>query len=138
MPSHHLPEPVRAFLDVPRIAVLAVVRADGSPLQAPVWYRREADDRILVNSRDGRSWPAALRRDGRCSLTVKDDAGYAWVGLSCRVESIGDEVDAARDDICALAERYDDRDPETLARFRSEPRVSFRLRVDRVHDHLDE
>lgn len=131
-------EHVRTFLAGPRIATLAAVRPDGSPFQAAVWYRLESDGRVLVNSRDGRAWPAALRRDPRCSLAVLTDDGYAWVGLSCVVESVSDDIEAARDDICALADRYDDHDPDTLARFRSEPRVSFRLRVERVHDHLDE
>ncbi len=128
---------VRAFLDAPRIATIATAGADGEPHQAATWYRVEADGRLLVNSRWPRRWPTELSRDGRCSLSIIDGAdGYRWVGLNAVVETRIDDVERARDHICELAVRYDDAAPETLAMFRGQPRVSFRLRVTRVHDHL--
>lgn len=134
-----VPEEIRRFLDAPRVATLATTGADGEPHQAVVWYRLDPDDRILLNSRSPRRWPADLLRDGRLSLAIVDEAdGQRWVGLSAVVETVIDDVEAARDDICALAERYDDADPETLATFRSQPRISFRIRVTQVHDHRDD
>ena len=62
--------------------------------------------------------------------------GARWVGLSGVVETRIDDLERARQDICDLAARYADDAPETLAMFRSQPRVSFRLRITRVHDHL--
>mgnify|MGYP006361193657 CR=1 FL=1 len=64
---------VHAFLAGPRrFATLATIDADGAPRQAVVWYRLDPDGRITVNSADGRRWPANLRRDPRCSLSVLD------------------------------------------------------------------
>ena len=64
-----LPDHVRAFLAAPgRFATLATLDPDGTPRQAVIWYRLDADGRIVINSADGRRWPANLRRDPRCSL----------------------------------------------------------------------
>jgi len=136
-PAAELPSRVRAFLHAPRVATIATAGPDGEPHQAATWYRLERDGRILVNSRWPRRWPTELKRDGRCSFSVIDAAdGVRWVGLNAVVESRVDDVDLAREHICELARRYDDANPRTLAMFRSQPRVSFLLRVTRVHDHL--
>lgn len=129
---------VRAFLAAPRIVTIGTSGADGAPHQAAAWYRLEADDRILLNSRHPRRWPADLQRDGRVSLAILDaEDPLRWVGITGRVETVIDDVDQAREDICDLAIRYDDADPETLAEFRTQARISFRIRILRVHDHLD-
>ena len=136
-PAAELPSRVRAFLDAPRVATIATAGPDGEPHQAATWYRLEGAGRILVNSRWPRRWPTELKRDGRCSLSVIDAAdGVRWVGLNAVVESRVDDIELAREHICELAVRYDDANPRTLAMFRSQPRVSFLLRVTRVHDHL--
>jgi len=136
-PAAELPPRVRAFLEAPRVATIATSGADGEPHQAATWYRLEGDGRILVNSRWPRRWPTELTRDGRCSLSIIDAAdGIRWVGLNAVVEARIDDLDTARDHICELAVRYDDAAARTLAMFRSQPRVSFVLRITRVHDHL--
>jgi hypothetical protein len=136
-PAAELPSRVRAFLEAPRAATIATAGPDGEPHQAATWYRLEGGGRILVNSRWPRRWPTELKRDGRCSLSVIDAAdGVRWVGLNAIVESRIDDLELAREHICELAARYDDANPRTLAMFRSQPRVSFLLRVTRVHDHL--
>jgi len=61
---------VRSFLDEPHFASLASVGESGAPNQAVIWYRLQDDGRILVNSREGRRWPANLKRDPRCTLAV--------------------------------------------------------------------
>ncbi|MEW5989952.1 MAG: pyridoxamine 5'-phosphate oxidase family protein [Chloroflexota bacterium] len=128
---------VRVFLEQPHVASIATSGPDGEPHQAATWYRLEADGRVLVNSRLPRRWPTELTRDGRCSLAVIDARdGYRWVGLSGVVEMRIDDLERAREDICELALRYGDDDPETLAMFRNQPRVSFRIRITKVHDHL--
>jgi PPOX class probable F420-dependent enzyme len=133
-----IPPVVRDFLEAPHIAVVGTTGADGAPHQAVAWFRLDPDDRILLNSRAPRRWPDDLRRDGRCSLAVPDESDpLRWVGLTGEVETIVDDVERARDDICALAERYDDTDPRTIAEFRTQARVSFRIRIVAVHDHLD-
>jgi PPOX class probable F420-dependent enzyme len=132
-----LSEQVRAFLARPLYPTLATVGEDGSPHQAVIWYRLEPDGRILVNSRAPRRWPAELARTGRASLAVTDlDDPMRWVGLQLAVDEVIDDVDRARDDIVALAERYDEADDESVAAFRSQQRISFLLRITAVHDHL--
>lgn len=133
----HLSPRVRAFLEAVHPVTIGTTGPDGEPHQAVAWFRLESDDRILLNSRWPRRWPTDLSRDGRCSLAVLDGSdAMHWVGLAAVVETRIDDLDAARDDICDLAVRYNDADPETIARFRSQPRVSFRMRITGVHDHL--
>lgn len=129
---------VRRFLEAPHVASVGTTGADGEPHQAIAWYRFERDDRILLNSRYPRRWPADLQRDPRVSLAVLDGGdSMRWLGISGIVETIVDDLEQARDDICALAVRYDDAAADRLAEFRAQPRISFRIRIVAVHDHLD-
>jgi len=137
--SPALSDRVREFLGQPNYATLATVGEDGTPHQAVIWFRLEDDGRILVNSRAGRRWPRELAADGRCALaiTARDDP-YTWVGVQAEVETIVDDVDIARDDIVGLSHHYGEHSADGEARFRSQPRISFRLRIVGTHDHLDE
>jgi PPOX class probable F420-dependent enzyme len=138
-PPAVLSDRVRTFLAQPHYPTLATVGADGTPHQAVIWYRLEADGRILVNSRSPRRWPDELRRVGRASLAVTDLSDpMRWVGLQVVVEDVIDDVAVAREDIVALAVRYAEDDDESVARFRTQDRISFRLRIVAVHDHLEE
>jgi PPOX class probable F420-dependent enzyme len=134
---------VRDFLAEPdRFATLATLDPDGAPRQAVVWYRLDPDGRITVNSADGRRWPANLRRDPRCSLTVPDGAdGYAFVALAGRVVETIDDQAVAQADIAAFARRYHADDPakaeRIIARFRTQHRVTFRIEIVAAHDHLE-
>ena len=132
---------VRAFIDAPRFASVATVDPDGAPRQAVAWYRMEPDGRILLNSRTPRRWCTNLLRDPRVSLSITDQAdGYRWVGLTGVVDEVVDDVGPAREDIIALAHLYHPEGPKesTLSAFRSQPRVTFRVRVTAVHDHLED
>jgi PPOX class probable F420-dependent enzyme len=138
-PPATISERVRAFLEQPLYPTLATSGPDGEPHQAVIWYRLEPDNTILVNSRIPRRWPAELRRDRRASLAVTDLGDpFNWVGLQVVVEDIIDDVGTARDDIVELAVRYNEDDEESVTRFRSQERISFRLRIVAVHDHLEE
>jgi PPOX class probable F420-dependent enzyme len=130
----------RAFLQQPLFAAVATTDANGAPRQAVIWYRLEDDGRILINSRQTRFWPANLRRDGRISLAVLGTDGYAWLGLTGRVDAIDDDPERALADIDSLAWRYhpEGPDPDDLASYRAFPRVTFRIAIDRVHDHLED
>lgn len=134
-----LSERVREFLAQPLYPSLATAGADGEPHQAVVWYRLEDDGRILLNSRAGRRWPNELLANPRASLAVTDlEDPFKWVGLQLVVDEVVDDVERARDDIVALAVRYDEADEESEARFRSQPRITFYLRITGVHDHLED
>lgn len=137
-----LPAPIRAFLSDTRFAVLASLDRDGAPRQAVLWYRLDPDETIVVNSLAGRVWPANLRRDGRVALAVLDGAdGYSWVGLTGVVTEVVDDQAVAQADIAGFARRYHADDPGQAERmiaevFRLQRRVSFRIRITGIHDHL--
>jgi len=138
-PPTKLTERVRAFLSQPLYPTLATSGTDGEPHQAVIWFRLEPDDRILVNSRGSRRWPTELRQRGGGSLAATDlQDPFRWVGLQVVVETVVDDVARAQDDIVSLAEYYDEADEDSVARFRSQERISFRLRITAVHDHLEE
>ena len=76
---------------------------------------------------------------GRVALSVIDGGdGYRWLGLTGEVDEVIEDVDRARDDIVALAHRYHPEGPSAslIAAFRSQPRVSFLVRITGIHDHL--
>ncbi len=136
-----LSEHVRAFLGTTRFATIGTVDPDGGPRQAVAWYRLDGDE-IVLNSAVGRRWPSNLVRDQRISLAVHDGAdGYAWVGLTGSVKVVVDQP-TAQADIAEMARRYHADEPaeaERLisGRFERQERISFRVRIDTVHDHLD-
>jgi PPOX class probable F420-dependent enzyme len=138
-----LPDHIRAFIAAPgQFATLAALDPDGAPRQAVVWYRLDPDGMLVVNSADGRRWPANLRRDGRVAVAIAGAGdGYRWVGLEAEVVEIVDDQAVAQADIADFARRYHPDDPAevamSVARFRAQHRVTFRLRVVSFHDHLD-
>ena len=132
---------VRDFLAASRFASIATVDPDGGPRQAVVWYRLDGKE-IVLNSAIGRRWPANLLRDHRISLTVIDqNDAYRWVGLTGMVTVVR-EQGTAQADIAEMARRYHADDPAKAERliadrFERQERISFRVRIDGVHDHLD-
>jgi PPOX class probable F420-dependent enzyme len=134
---------IQAFLREPFVATLSTVDPDGGPRVAVVWFRLEPDGTIMVNSLDGRRWPANLRREPRAALSVIDPAdGLRWVGLTGDVEAVTDDQAVAQADIADLARRYHADDPDEAeqliaTRFTKQRRISFRIRPTAVHDHRD-
>jgi PPOX class probable F420-dependent enzyme len=123
--------PVRRFLEPPRFAIAATLNADGSPIQAVIWYLIDGDE-IVFNSRVGRRWPSNLLRDPRVSITVAD--GYDYVDLRGDVE-IDMDPERGQAVIAQLAREHAD---AQIARFRGEQRVTFRLRPDKVFARLSD
>lgn len=138
-PPAQLPNHVREFLERPLYPTIATVGAGRAPHQAVIWYRLEGDGRILVNSRSPRRWPDELQRERQAYLAFSDpEDPMRWVGVQTVVEEVIDEVEQARDDIVELAVRYDEDDADSVASFRTQQRISFRLRIIAVADHLDD
>jgi len=126
----------RTFVASPlRYATIATINADGSPHQIVIWYTLRGD-LIVVNSRRGRRWPSNLARDGRANLAIyeAEDA----VTIECVAERSYEGEDAQAD-IAEMARRfYSPGDAEhSIARYRTEERISFVLRPVRVHVHGD-
>ena len=136
-----LSDPARDFLAHPHIASVATIDPDGSPRQTVVWYRLDPDGRLLLNGRMPRRWCTNLARDRRVAISVVDGADlYRWIGLTGVVEEIDDSRPRAQDDIVALAHRYHPEGPgeDSIAAFRGQSRVTFRIRVTGVHEHLED
>ncbi|MEX2184589.1 MAG: TIGR03618 family F420-dependent PPOX class oxidoreductase [Chloroflexota bacterium] len=136
-----LSDRLRTFLDDTHFAAIATLAEDGSPHQAVIWYTLDADD-LIINSAVGRRWPADLRRDPRLSVAITDHRdGYRWIGFSGRAEVITDQP-TAQADIAGMARRYHADEPEEAERlirerFERQERISFRVPVVGVHEHLD-
>jgi PPOX class probable F420-dependent enzyme len=132
---------VRAFLDGPKFATIATVDPDGSPRQAVVWYTLDGDD-LIINSAVGRRWPTNLVRDPRLSMAITDPAdGYRWIGVTSAATPVTDQP-TAQADIAAMARRYHADEPGEADRliadrFERQERISFRVPLLDVHDHLD-
>lgn len=127
MPSAPVPPEIAAFLREPNPAVVATLRADGSPHSVATWYDW-VDGLILLNMDATRARLGHLRRDPRVSLTVLDkDSWYSHVSLAGVVERFVEDADLA--DIDRLALRYQG----NLFRNRTGKRVSAWMRVERWH-----
>lgn len=129
----------REFLAALNVASIATTDDDGAPRQTVTWFRLEDEDTILVNGRSPRRWCANLERDPRVSLAIVDSANnLRWLGITGVVESVHKD-DSAKDDIAALASRYSGGNPDEamVAMFRTQPRISYRIRISGVHNHLE-
>jgi PPOX class probable F420-dependent enzyme len=127
MPSPPLPPELEAFLQEPNPAVVATLRADGSPHTVATWYDW-VDGLILLNMDATRARLGHLRHDPRVSLTVLDkDSWYSHVSLEGVVDRLVDDPELA--DIDRLALRY----TGNPFRNRAGKRVSAWVRVERWH-----
>jgi PPOX class probable F420-dependent enzyme len=74
----------RAFLlEGTRTAKVGVVRKDGQPVVAPVWFVLDDDDTIVFTTGRTTTKGYALRRDPRVALCVDDERPpYAFVRIS--------------------------------------------------------
>ena len=91
----------------------------------------------MINSAEGRRWPANLRRDPRISVAVAD--GPDWMSVAGTVEAVHDRA-TAQADIAAMAVAYDDpaEAATAIARFRGQHRISFRIRPTRIHEEFED
>jgi PPOX class probable F420-dependent enzyme len=141
-PTHELsiPDHVRAFLAAERFATISTIDPDGGPRQAVIWYRLDGDI-LVINSAVGRRWPTNLLRDPRIAVAITDEHdGYRWVGLTGTTVAVEHQT-AAQADIAEMARRYHADEPDEAERlirdrFERQARISFRIRIDAVHDHL--
>lgn len=136
-----LPDHLRRFLAEPHFATIATLDPDGSPRQAVIWYTLDGAA-LIINSAMGRRWPTNLLRDPRIAISIADrHDGYRWVGMNGVVTVVLDQR-TAQADIAAMARRYHADEPgeaERLisGRFETQERISFRVAIGAVHDHLD-
>jgi PPOX class probable F420-dependent enzyme len=127
MPRTTLQPRDRELISAPNYCHVAVPTEDGTIQTVVVWVDLDGDE-IVLNSAEGRDWPANLRREGRATLTVVNrDNPLEYTTVVARL--VDDTQDGADDVINALSHKYDGRDygshPDQL-------RVTFRLVPERV------
>ena len=123
-------DPVRVFLAAPRCAVLSTLGPDGAPRQIVIHYML-GDDHLRLNGHRDRRWVAYVRRDPRVALVVHDERDYLhYVSIRGRAVLL-DEGEDALTEAMTQAERYGE-DP---ADFAGQPRVSFRVEPEHVHEY---
>jgi PPOX class probable F420-dependent enzyme len=125
---------IRTFLDRPRFGTLSTIDADGAPFAAVVWYDLEGDT-ILINTAEGRRWPANLRRDPRCSFMVEDR--YDYVQVIGRAQ-IDEDQERGQAQLKLVAAKYLT-NPELLAttlnRLGSMQRILITIVPDQIFAH---
>jgi PPOX class probable F420-dependent enzyme len=83
---------------------VATLRADGSVHGVPVWVDVQ-DGRPVLNTAEGRAWPANLARDPRVTLTVQNlENPYEY--LAVRGTAAERTTDGADEHIDLLAKKY--------------------------------
>jgi len=130
MPRSTLQPRDRELISAPNFCHVAVPVEDGTIQTVVVWVDLDGD-RIVLNSAEGRSWPANLRSAGRATLTVMNlDDPQEFVSIVARL--VEDTNDGADDVINALAHKYEGRDYDFQP---GQQRVTFRLEPERVVRH---
>jgi PPOX class probable F420-dependent enzyme len=88
-----LPAALDHELSQPNRAVVATVRANGSPHTAATWYAWE-DGRVLLNMDESRARLGHMRANPNVSLTVfVGEGGVRHVTLFGKIVSIDDDTD---------------------------------------------
>ena len=119
----------RELIEEPNFCYLATLREDGTPHVTITWIDVDGDE-LILNSAEGRDWPANLRRTSRATLTVADrDNQYEYASIDGRL--VGDTHEGADENIDGLAKKYLDQDSYPF-RQEGEQRVIFRLVPERV------
>ena len=125
MPTTPLPDDALTFLREPNPAVMASVRANGTPHTAATWYALLDDGRVLVNLDASRLRLRFLRANPGVALTVlNEQSWYHHITLLGHVDEWRDDTDLA--DIDLLSQHYIKRPYRDRAR----KSVSARIAID--------
>jgi PPOX class probable F420-dependent enzyme len=118
------------LLKAKNFANVSTLRPDGSVQAAPVWVDLQ-DGRAVLNTAEGRAWPANLERDPRVTLTVQNmENPYEYVTIRGQVAERTHE--GADEHINAMAKKYLDKD-EYPFRQPGEQRLIIRVQAEHVH-----
>lgn len=127
----HIPDSFLDLFEQKSFAHFATVMPDGTPQVTPVWVDYdETDDRVLVNTMQGRQKERNVQRQSKVGLSIIDpDDPYRYVSVRGEVETVTQE--GAVEHINELAHRYMGQEYPNLED-ESGPRVVIRIRPDRV------
>jgi PPOX class probable F420-dependent enzyme len=121
-----------------RTGKLAWVGRDGRPHVAPIWFVLDGDD-LIFNTHESSGKAKALRREGRASLVVDDQAPpYSFVKIDGTI-SFDDDPGTVRRVATEIGGRYmgDDRAEEYGARNGVPGELVVRLTPTRVVAQAD-
>ena len=119
----------RELIEAPNFCYVATLRSDGRPHVTITWIDLD-DGKVVLNSAEGRVWPANLRRDQRVTLTVADrENQYEYVSIDGRLAE--ETHDGADENINKLSKKYLGQD-EYPFRQPGEQRVMFTIEPERV------
>ena len=122
----HLTDEQAALFLADNYAVVATLRADGSPHQTATWVDWDGE-RVLFNITVTRKKYDELQRDPRVSVFVFDgDNRYRWVSVTGTTELT---LDGAEEHIHKLSRKYRGRDYVLQP---GEQRVIVRVMLERV------
>jgi PPOX class probable F420-dependent enzyme len=120
----------RELLEAPNFSMTATIRKDGTPHVVPTWVDVQ-DNQVLLNTAEGRAWPANLRRDNRITITVPDkDNPYEYVEI--RGHLAGESHDDADEHADSMAKKYLGQDKYPFKQ-PGEQRVVFRIEPEWVN-----
>ncbi len=123
---------IRELLEQPNFVAVATVDEDGSPDVKVVWAHVD-DDKVVLNSAEGRKWPQRLRDQGRATVTVVNHENpYEYAVIKARLAD--DTHEGADENIDRLAQKYLGKEKYPF-RQPGEQRVLFRLEPERVKLH---
>jgi PPOX class probable F420-dependent enzyme len=119
----------RELLQGTNFCHVATLREDGTIHNVPVWVDVDGNT-VLLNSAEGRAWPANARRTGKATLTVANmENPYEYVSITGHITE--DTHDGADEHIDKLAQKYLGQDTYPF-RKPGEQRVMIRIAPDRV------
>ncbi|MTD43867.1 TIGR03618 family F420-dependent PPOX class oxidoreductase [Conexibacter sp. W3-3-2] len=123
---------VRELIEAKNFAHVGTVREDGTVLVVPVWVHTDGEH-VLLNSAEGRAWPANLRRTGTITVTVTNHENpYEFTSITGSLAL--DTHEGADEHINELSKKYIGQD-EYPFRQPGEQRVKFAISPDRVKLH---
>ncbi len=98
------PGTIERFVREPRVAVLAYLRLDGRPGQAPIWYTHR-DGAFHMSTMTGSPKHRALAREPRVCLTIQDERPPYRAVLADGVAMLT-PLDGRDDPTAGMAVRY--------------------------------
>ena len=122
---------VRALFEGKNFAHLSVARRDGTIQTAVLWVHTDDAGNLIVNSAEGRAWPANLRRQGQATLSVHN-AENPYEFASVAASLTGDTHEGADAVIDALAKKYMGVDSYPY-RTPTEVRIIYKIEPTSVH-----
>ncbi|MBI2755646.1 MAG: PPOX class F420-dependent oxidoreductase [Chloroflexi bacterium] len=129
-PRNALSATARAFLDEPRMCVMATINRDGTPQLVVMWYE-VVGGLVILNTTRGLVKERNLRRDPRMAVCVED--GMRYITLSGRAEILEDRA-LQETEVNRMARRY--RGPEQGANhwqgIAHQDRLSIHMPIERI------